>query len=72
MKKIFDQLNECGENYSSDKFEYEHECVEHSEEADMTTQFLRNLKNQFIDLKQHLERYAKTLPVLGLTAVDMI
>ena len=31
MKKIFDQLNERGENYSSNKFEYEDECIEDSE-----------------------------------------
>ena len=29
----------------------------------MTTQFLRIQKSQLIDLKQHLERYVKTLPV---------
>ena len=56
MKKIFDQLNERGKNYSSNKFEYEAECIEDSEEADMSTQFLRIQKNQVIDLKQHLER----------------
>ena len=53
IKKIFDQLNERGENYSSNKFEYEDECIEDSEEADMSTQFLRIQKNQLIDLKQH-------------------
>ena len=30
MKKIFDQLNERGKNYSSKKFEYEDECIEDS------------------------------------------
>ena len=63
MKKIFDQLNERGKNYSSNKFEYEDECIEDSEEADMSTQFLRIQKNQLIDLKHHLERYVITLPV---------
>ena len=63
MKKIFDQLNERGKNYSSNKFEYKDECIEDSEEADMSTQFLRIQKNQLIDLKQHLERYINTLPV---------
>ena len=65
MKKIFDQLSERGKNYSSDQFDYEDECIEDSEEADMSTQFLRTEKNQLIDLKQHLERYANTLPVFG-------
>ena len=45
MKKIFDQLNERDKNYSSNKFEYEDECIEDSEEADMSTQFLRIRKN---------------------------
>ena len=37
MKKIFDQLNERGKNYSSNKFEYKDECIEDSEEADMSS-----------------------------------
>ena len=68
MKKIFDQLNERGKNYSSNKFEYKDECIEDSEEADMSTQFLRIQKNQLIDLKQHLERYINTLPVFGFNS----
>ena len=56
MIKIFDQLNERGKKYSSKKIEYEDECIEDSEEADMSTQFLRIQKNQLIDLKQHLDR----------------
>ena len=63
MKKIFDQLNERGKIYSSNYFEYEDECIEDSEEADMSTQFLRFQKNQLIDLKQYLGRYVNTLPV---------
>ena len=39
-KKIFDQLNERGLNYSSNHFEYKDERIEDSEEADMSTQFL--------------------------------
>ena len=62
-KKIFDQLNERSKNNSSNNFEYEDECIEDSEEADISTQFLRTQKNQLIDLKQHLERYVNTLPV---------
>ena len=53
IKKIIDQLSERGKNYSSNKFEYENECIDDSEEADMSTQFLRIQKNQLIDLKQH-------------------
>ena len=64
-KKIIDQLNKRGKNYSSNKFEYEVGCTEDSEEADMSTQFLRIQKNQLIDLKEHLERYVNTLPVFG-------
>ena len=60
MKKIFDQLNERGKNYSSNEFEYEDEGIEDSEEADMSTQFLQIQKYQLSDLKQHLERYVNT------------
>ena len=68
MKKIFDQLNDRGKNFSINKFEYEDECIEDSEEADMSTQFLRIQKNQLIDLKQHLERYKNTLPDFGFNS----
>ena len=68
MKKIFDQLNEPGKNYLSNKLEYEDECIEDSEEADMSTQFLRIQKNQLIDLKQYLERYVNILPVFGFNS----
>ena len=40
MKKIFDRLNERDKNVASKQFEYEHECIEDSDEADMSTQFL--------------------------------
>ena len=60
MKRIFDQLNEHSKNYSTNKFEYEDESTGDSEEADMSTQFLRTQKNQLIDLKQHLGRYVNT------------
>ena len=62
MKNIFDQLNERGKNNSSNQIEYEDECIEDWEEGDMSTQFLRNQKNQFIDLKQPLKRYVNNLP----------
>ena len=68
MKKIFDQLSERSKNYSSNKFEYEDECIEDSEEADMSTLFLRIQKNLLVDLKQLLERYVKTLPVFGFNS----
>ena len=45
MKKIFDQLNERSKNCSNNKHEYEDECIGDSEEADMSTQFLRVQKN---------------------------
>ena len=68
MKKIFNQLNERGKNYSSNKFEYKDECIEDLEEADMITQFLRTQKKQLIDLKQNLERYVNILPVFGFNS----
>ena len=68
MKKNFDQLNERGKNFLSNKFEYEDECIEDSEEADMSTQFLRIQKNQLIILKQNLERYINTSPVFGFNS----
>ena len=68
MKNVFDQLNERGKNYSSNQIEYEDECIEDWEEGDMSTQFLRNQKNQFIDLKQPLKRYVNNLPVFGLNS----
>ena len=68
MKKIFDQLNERCKTHSSNKFEYEDGCIEDSEEADMSKQFLRNQADELVDLKQHLERYLKTLPVFGFNS----
>ena len=72
MKNIFDQLNERCKNYSSNKFEYKDECIENSEESNMSTQFLLIHKNQIIDLKQHLERYVKIYLFLDSIVVDMI
>ena len=68
MKKIFDQLNERVKSYSSNKLEYKDECSEDSEEADISTQFLRIQKNQLIDLKQNLERNVNTLRVFGFNS----
>ena len=44
------------------------ECIEDTEETDMSTQFLRMQKNHLIDLKQNLERYVNTLPVFGFNS----
>ena len=68
LKKIFDQLNERGKNYSSNKFEYQDECIEVSEDVDISTQLLQIQKNQHIDLNQHLERYVNTLPIFGFNS----
>ena len=68
MKEIFDQLNERGKSFSSNKFEYEDESIEDSEEADMSTQLLRLQKNQLIDSKQHLERCVNTFFVFGFNS----
>ena len=68
MKKGFDQLNERGKNYSSNKLEYDDDCIEDSEQANMSTRILRIQKNQLIDLKQHLERYVNTLPAIGFNS----
>ena len=68
MKKIFDQLSERSKTYSRIKIEYEDECIEDSEETDMSTQFLQIQKNQLIDLKQHLERYLKIVPNFGFNS----
>ena len=65
MSKIFQELNERFRKHPTEKFEYEDECIEYTEETDMSTQFLRMQKNQLIDLKQKLERYVNTLPVFG-------
>ena len=72
MKKIFNQLNERGKNYSSNKFEYEDECIEDSQEADMSTQFLGIQTNQLIDLKHYLKRYVNSYLFFDLIVVDMI
>ena len=45
MKKTFDQLREQGKINSTYKFECEDEYIEDSEEADVSTQFLRIQKN---------------------------
>ena len=68
MSKIFQELNERCRNLPTEHFEYEDECIEDTEETDMSTQFLRMQKNQLIVLKQNLERYVNTLPVFGFNS----
>ena len=43
-KNNFDQLNEREKNYSCNQFEFEDECFEDWEEADLSRQFLRMQK----------------------------
>ena len=45
MKNVFDQLNKRRKNYSSKQFEYEDECIDDSEEANMSTKLLQIQKN---------------------------
>ena len=66
--EIFQELNERYRNHSTKNFEYEDDCIEDTEETDMSTQFLRMQKNQLTDLKQNLERYVNTLPVFGFNS----
>ena len=68
MSKIFQELNERCQKHPTENFECEDECIEDTEETDMSTQFLRMQKNQLIDLKQILERYVNTLPVFGFNS----
>ena len=68
VEKIFDKLNARNLTKRPEVFDYEEECIEDGEEDDMSTQFLRNQKNQLIDLKQHLKRYVITLPVFGFNS----
>ena len=65
MSEIFQELNERYRNRLTENFEFEDECIDDTEETDMSTQFLRIQKNQLIDLKQNLERYVNILPVFG-------
>ena len=44
MSKIFQELNERCRNLPTENFEYEDECIEDTEETDMSTQFLRMQK----------------------------
>ena len=66
MSEIFQELNERCRNHPIENFEYEDELIEDTEEV--STQFLSMQKNQLIDLKQIIERYANTLPVFGLNS----
>ena len=71
MSKVFQELNEKCRNQPNENFEYEDECIEDTEETDMSTRFLRMQKNQLIDLEQNLERLTCYL-YLGLIVEDVI
>ena len=45
MSEIFQELNERCRNLPTENIEYEDECIEDTEETDMSTQFLRMQKN---------------------------
>ena len=64
MSKTFYDLNLRCRNHPFEKFEYEDESIEHTEETDLSTQFLRMQKNQPINFKQNLDRYVNLLPVI--------
>ena len=67
VKAIFEKLNER-KSLTTPAFDFEDECIEEEEEADMSTQFLQMQKNQLLDLQQHFERYINTLPVFGFNS----
>ena len=67
VKAIFEKLNER-KGRTNPAFDFEDECIEEEEEADMSTQFLQMQKNQLLDLQQHFERYINTLPVFGFNS----
>ena len=67
VKTIFEKLNER-KGRTNPAFDFEDECIEEEEEADMSTQFLQMQKNQLLDLQQHFERYINTLPVFGFNS----
>ena len=64
---IFEKMNER-KSHTTSAFEFEDECIEEEEEADMSTLFLQMQKNQLLDLQQHIERYINTLPVFGFNS----
>ena len=68
LHTFFSILNERVSFNKSEAREYEDECIKDEGETDASTHFLMNQKNQMIDLMQHLERYAKTLPVFGFNS----
>ena len=68
LQAIFEKLNER-KGHTTPAFDFEDECIEEEEEADMSIQFLQTQKNQLLVLQQHFERYIKTLPVFGFNSV---
>ena len=67
VKAIFEKLNER-KGHKTPAFDFEDECIEEGEEADMSTQLLQLQKNQLLDFQQHFERYINTLPVFGFNS----
>ena len=72
VKTIFEKLNE-GKGHTTPAFDFDDGCIEEKEEeeveeAAMSAQFLQLQKNQFLELKQHLELYMNTLPVFGFNS----
>ena len=67
VKAIFENLKER-KGRTTPAFDFEDECIEEEEEADMFTQFLQMQKNLLLDLQQLFERYINTLPVFGFNS----
>ena len=67
VKAIFEKMNEK-KGCTNPASDFEDECIEEEEEADMSTQFLQMQKNQLLDLQQHFERYINTFPVFGFNS----
>ena len=67
VKAIFENLNER-KGHTTPAFDFEDECIEEEEEADMSTHFLQMKKSQLLDLQQYFERYIKTLLVFGFNS----
>ena len=67
VKSIFEKLNKRKAR-TTPAFDFEDECIEEVEDADMSTQFLQMQKNQLLDLQQHFERYINILPVFGFSS----
>ena len=67
MNAICEELNER-KGHTTLAFDFEDECIEEEEEADVSTQVLQMQKNQRLDLQQHFELYINTLPEFGFNS----